>query len=62
MINFATTPMNKPITKGIYRYSRNPMFIGWFLIYFYIAIASISWVYLMIIMFFIFITSYLSPF
>ncbi|KYK22298.1 hypothetical protein AYK25_02545 [Thermoplasmatales archaeon SM1-50] len=62
MLNFAATPMNKPVTKGIYRYSRNPMFIGWFLIYFGIAIVSISWVFLLITIFFIFITVYLSPF
>jgi len=62
MINFATTPMNKPVTKGVYRYSRNPMFIGWFLTYFGIAIACISWVYLVITVLFILITTYLSPF
>jgi len=62
MINFATTPMNKPVTKGIYRYSRNPMFIGWFLLYFGIAIACISWVYIVITVLFILITTYLSPF
>ena len=61
MLNFATTPINKPVTKGIYRYSRNPMFIGWFLLYFGIAIVCISWVYLLITVFFIFITVYLSP-
>ena len=62
MINFTTTPMNKPVTKGVYRYSRNPMFIGWFLLYFGIAIACISWVYMMITVLFIVITAYLSHF
>jgi len=62
MINFATTPINKPVTKGLYRYSRNPMFIGWFLLYFGIAIACISWVYIVITALFILITAYLSPF
>ena len=62
MLNFASTPMDKPVTKGIYRYSRNPMLIGWFLFYSGIAIITISWVYLLIIMVFIFITVYLSPF
>jgi protein-S-isoprenylcysteine O-methyltransferase Ste14 len=62
MINFATTPMNKPVTKGVYRYSRNPMFIGWFLLYFGIAIACIAWVYLLIIILFIVIINYMSPF
>ena len=62
MINFATTPIDKPVTKGVYRYSRNPMFIGWFLLYFGIAISCISWVYVMITVFFIIITFYMSPF
>ena len=62
MSNFASTPINKPVTKGMYRYSRNPMFIGWFLLYFGITLVTISWVYLLITVFFIFITVYLSPF
>jgi len=62
MINFATTPMNKPVTKGVYHYSRNPMFIGWFVLYFGIAIACISWIYIIIIVLFILIIAYLSPF
>ena len=62
MINFATTPMNEPVTKGVYPYSRNPMFIGWFLLYFGIAIACISWLYIVILVFFIFIMAYLSPY
>ncbi|PNX52638.1 MAG: hypothetical protein BV458_08585 [Thermoplasmata archaeon M9B2D] len=62
LLNFASTPMDKPVTKGMYRYSRNPMFIGWFLLYFGIAIVSISWVYLLITVVFIIITVYLSAF
>lgn len=62
MINFATTPIDKPVTKGAYRYSRNPMFIGFFLCFFGIAIACISWVYLVLTVLFIVITVYLSPF
>jgi protein-S-isoprenylcysteine O-methyltransferase Ste14 len=53
MIDFATTPLDKPVTKGAYRYSRNPMFIGFFLLYFGIAIACISWVYFVITVLFI---------
>ena len=62
MIDFATTPIDKPVTKGIYRYSRNPMFIGFFLVYLGIAVACISWVYLVITILFILIMHYISPF
>ena len=62
MIGFATTPIDKPVTKGIYRYSRNPMFIGFFLIYFGIAIACISWIYMVLTILFILIMFYFSPF
>ena len=61
MINFATTPMDKPVTKGLYRYSRNPMFIGFFLVYFSIAIACISWLYMLLTILFILIVNYVSP-
>ena len=42
MINFAATPIDKPVTTGTYRYSRNPMFIGFFLCFFGIAIACMT--------------------
>jgi len=61
MINFVTTPIDVPVTKGIYRYSRNPMFIGFFLVYFGIAITCVSWVYLLITILFIVIVNYISP-
>jgi protein-S-isoprenylcysteine O-methyltransferase Ste14 len=61
MINFATTPMDKPVTKGVYRFSRNPMFIGFFLVYLGVAIACISWVYLLMTVLFIMLVYYMSP-
>ena len=62
MINFATTPIDKPVTKGVYKYSRNPMFIGFFFVYAGIAIACISWVYMVLTILFILMVNYLSPF
>jgi len=46
-LNFATTPLNVPITKGIYHYSRHPMYLASLLIYFSVGIASASWVFLL---------------
>ena len=46
ILNFATSPRDKVITKGLYGISRNPMFFGAFLVFVGIGIASISWIYL----------------
>jgi protein-S-isoprenylcysteine O-methyltransferase Ste14 len=60
LINFITTPMNKPVTKGLYRFSRNPMFIGFFIVYIGIGIACFSWVYLLATLIFIITLVYSS--
>ncbi|MFW6102456.1 MAG: methyltransferase family protein [Chloroflexota bacterium] len=44
-VNFATTPMDVSITRGIYQYSRHPMYLASLLIYFSVGIASASWVF-----------------
>ena len=47
-LDFATTPMDKPVTKGVYRISRNPMYLGGFVMYVAIGIASASWIYILL--------------
>jgi len=46
-VNFATTPINVPITRGIYRCSRHPLYLAALLIYMSVGIASASWVFLL---------------
>ena len=46
-INFATAPMNEPVTGGVYRYSRHPLYTSMILIYFGIGVAAASWVFLL---------------
>ena len=48
MLDFFTTPVDKPVTKGVYRISRNPMYLGMFLIFISIGIACASWVFLLL--------------
>jgi protein-S-isoprenylcysteine O-methyltransferase Ste14 len=45
---FATTPIDKPVSKVIFRYSRNPMYLGGFILFIGISLVSISWIYFLI--------------
>ena len=47
-VNFATTPIGKTVTKGVYRISRNPMFFGGFLLFIGIGLVCVSWIYLLL--------------
>jgi protein-S-isoprenylcysteine O-methyltransferase Ste14 len=47
VVSFAINPLDRPVTKGIYRYSRHPMYIGHSLILIGVGIASVSWVFLL---------------
>jgi protein-S-isoprenylcysteine O-methyltransferase Ste14 len=44
IINIANTPVNKPVTIGIYRIMRHPIYFSGFLMYIGIGIACASWI------------------
>jgi protein-S-isoprenylcysteine O-methyltransferase Ste14 len=46
--NFTTTPMDVPITRGIYHYSRHPLYLASLLIYLSVGIAVASWIFLLV--------------
>jgi len=46
--NLATSSVDTPVTKGVYRISRNPMYIGDFFVFISIAIACLSWIFLLV--------------
>jgi protein-S-isoprenylcysteine O-methyltransferase Ste14 len=50
IIGFATTPTDKPVTKGIFHITRNPMYIGGIHIFLGIALVSLSWIYAIFIL------------
>lgn len=50
VVNFATTPLDKPVIKGVFRISRNPMYFGFGLICIGIGLACASWIFLLIAM------------
>jgi len=47
-ISLDATPMDRPATEGIYRISRNPIYLGCFLIYVGIGVACASWLFLLL--------------
>lgn len=47
-ITVADTPTDKPLTSGIYRFSRHPMYLSMILVYLGVSIATISWLFLLI--------------
>ena len=48
VLNFATSPRDKVITKGLYGASRNPMYIGLLIMQIGLGIACSSWLYLLL--------------
>jgi len=48
ILNFATSPRDKVITKGLYGVSRNPMYIGLLIMQIGLGITCSSWLYLLL--------------
>jgi protein-S-isoprenylcysteine O-methyltransferase Ste14 len=48
LFDWAKTPPDRPVTRGLYRYSRHPMYIGLFLLLLGVSIATASWVFLVL--------------
>lgn len=46
-VSFATAPLDKPITTGVYRITRNPEYFSGFLLYLGIGISGLSWVFIL---------------
>jgi protein-S-isoprenylcysteine O-methyltransferase Ste14 len=51
IVNFASTPDNVPVTKGVYRYSRHPLYLAMLFIYVSVGFASASWIFLLVMVF-----------
>ena len=47
LLNWANTPTGEPVTRGLYRYSRHPMYVTSFFLLLGVSIASASWVFLL---------------
>jgi len=60
-IPWVKTALDKPVTTGIYRYSRHPIYVGVFVQYIGIGIASASWLFLLLIILQIASSAYTAP-
>jgi len=56
--SFTTTPIKKPVTKGIYRYSRHPIYVAILLTYLSVGIASASWIFLLVVVIWVVLISF----
>ena len=48
LFNIASAPADKPITKGVYKISRHPMYFSGFLMFISVGICCASWVVLLL--------------
>jgi protein-S-isoprenylcysteine O-methyltransferase Ste14 len=47
LVDWANTPAGEPVTRGLYRYSRHPIYVTMVLLLLGVSIASVSWVFLL---------------
>jgi protein-S-isoprenylcysteine O-methyltransferase Ste14 len=47
VVNWASTPAGKPVTTGLYRFSRHPIYLTEVLLLLGVSMASTSWVFLL---------------
>jgi len=52
MVNWANSPPTEPIRKGLYRYSRHPMYLTYFLVFLGTSIATASWLFVLFLILF----------
>ena len=57
VINFITTPIDRAVTKGIYSYSRHPLYLSNFLALIGIGVATASWIILLAAIIFLILTN-----
>jgi protein-S-isoprenylcysteine O-methyltransferase Ste14 len=61
ILNWAASPLGGPVTKGLYRYSRHPMYVTSFVFFLGVSIATASWVFLVFTILLIAASFYFAP-
>jgi steroid 5-alpha reductase family enzyme len=59
--NWAKSPQGKPVTNGLYRYSRHPMYVTAFVLFMGVSIITASWVFLLFTVLLIGASFYFAP-
>jgi len=59
--NWATAPPGKPLTRGLYRYSRHPMYLAGFIFFLGVSLATASWVFLVFTVVITALSFYFAP-
>ncbi len=57
-LSVAGTPVDKPFTTGVYRFSRHPMYLSMIFVYLGVSIAAASWLFFLITIFTFFLQRY----
>jgi len=61
ILNWAASPRGEPVTNGLYRYSRHPMYVTAFIFFLGVSIATASWVFLLFTILLIAASFYFAP-
>jgi protein-S-isoprenylcysteine O-methyltransferase Ste14 len=61
ILNWAASPLGEPVTNGLYRYSRHPMYVTAFVFFLGVSIATASWVFLVFTILLIAASFYFAP-
>ena len=61
ILNWAASPPGEPVTNGLYRYSRHPMYVTSFIFFLGLSIATASWVFLLFTILLIAASFYFAP-
>jgi protein-S-isoprenylcysteine O-methyltransferase Ste14 len=61
IVNWASSPPGKPVTGGLYRYSRHPMYATAFIFFLGVSIITASWVFLLFTILLIGASFYFAP-
>jgi len=61
ILNWAASPRGEPVTNGLYRYSRHPMYVTAFVFFLGLSIATASWVFLLFTILLIAASFYFAP-